>query len=78
MGPMSGYVNTFIGILGTATLAIIGYAIALGTRVNVQEQKLIDLKELINVQFEALGHRFDAINIRLSRIDRALNGRLKE
>ena len=39
-------------------------------RINVQEQRIADLKELINT-------RFDASDNRLDRIELCLNGRLK-
>lgn len=45
------------------------WAIRLEGKVNVQEQRVSDLKELIN-------SRFDGTDARLQRIERTLNGSL--
>lgn len=57
--------------LGTTLVGTIVWAIRLEAKVNTQErlqtQKHQDLKELINVRFDAIGNRLD-------RIEKALNG----
>ena len=62
--------ETIVGILGTAFLLVVGWTIQLGNRVSVLEKGEEDLTELLNA-------RFDAIDARLDRIDRSLNGYLK-
>ena len=51
--------------------AAVIWGIRLEGRVNVQEQRHTDLRELINT-------RFDALDTRLERVEKALNGMLKE
>ena len=65
-----------VAILTTISVFIIGQAIAgiiwgvrLEGKVNLQDQRTTDLKELIN-------QRFDGTDERLKRIERALNGSL--
>ena len=62
--------ETIVGILGTAFLLVVGWTIQLGNRVSVTETKQMDLETLINT-------RFDAVDDRLDRIERSLNGYLK-
>lgn len=57
-------------ILIPAVIAIIGWAIRLESRVSVQDQKHLALKELIE-------SRFDETSDRLDRIERVLNGALR-
>lgn len=58
-----------VGILGTAFLAVVGWALHLSTRVSVLETQSEGLKELLEV-------KFDEVNRRLGRIERAMNGHL--
>ena len=51
--------------------AAVIWGIRLEGRVNVQEQRHADLRELIST-------RFDTVESRLERIEKALNGMLKE
>ena len=60
-------IETLMGILGTAFLLIAGWTMRLGNRVSVVETKQTDLETLINA-------RFDAVDDRLDRIERSLNG----
>ena len=62
--------ETIVGILGTAFLLVVGWTIQLGNRVSITETKQKDLETLINT-------RFDAVDDRLDRIERSLNGYLK-
>jgi len=64
-------VEALLGILGTTFLAVIGWTIQLGTRVSVTESKYEDLLVLIDSKFEDLDKR-------LERIERAMNGYLKK
>lgn len=60
--------SAFIG--SGALVSIIGYAFNLGNRITKVETQHEGLHELINAQFAA-------VNLRLQRIERALNGALK-
>lgn len=59
-----------VAFLGTVLIAVIGWAIRLESKVNVQDQKFDDLKELIEA-------KFDMIAQRLGRIETAMNGAFK-
>lgn len=52
------------------TLGAVVWGVRQEGRINVQEQRIADLKELINV-------RFDGSDVRLERIEKCLNGRLR-
>ena len=52
------------------TIGAVVWGVRQEGRINVQEQRIADLKELINT-------RFDASDNRLDRIELCLNGRLK-
>lgn len=64
-------IETVLGILGTAFIGVIGWTVQLGSRVSVLESRHVDLMTLINTQFRE-------VNRRLDRIERAMNGHLKE
>jgi hypothetical protein len=66
-----------VAILTTISIFIVGQAIAgiiwgvrLEGKVNLGDQRVTDLKELIN-------QRFDSTDERLKRIERSLNGHLR-
>ena len=63
-------IETIVGILSTAFFIVVGWTIQLGNRVSVLEKGAKDLDILINA-------RFDAVDARLERIERSLNGYLK-
>lgn len=74
MQAFLNYFNTFVSM---AILGVIGWALNLNSefkeldgRVNLLDQKHVDLKELIN-------SRFDSTDQRLARIERAMNGSLR-
>lgn len=46
--------STVVGILGTAVLAVIGWAFQLNSDLNVQKQRHEDLLKLIDTKFDAL------------------------
>ena len=52
------------------TIGVVVWSVRQEGRINTQKQRIEDLKELINV-------RFDNSDERLERIERCLNGRLK-
>lgn len=62
---MLEYVSSF---LGTALLGVIAWSFQLNSRISVLEQQHVDLKELINL-------RFDATDSRLYNIDRGIHRR---
>ena len=63
--------ETMMSVMGTAVLGVFGWALHLNTRVSVLESQRESLKELIEA-------RFDAVENRLDRIERAMNGHLGE
>lgn len=56
-----------VGLIGTACLAVFGWAFTLHARVAVLEKGEGDLKELIESKFDDMGNR-------LARIESAMNG----
>jgi hypothetical protein len=50
-------------------IGVVVWAFRLEGRINTNEQRHLDLKELINT-------RFDALDRRLERVERTLNGKL--
>jgi hypothetical protein len=72
--------SAIVTVLGSASFACIGWvfqrAYVLGTRVSVLETKQADLPNLINSKFDGMGYKIDAMNARLDRIERAMNGAL--
>ena len=52
------------------TITIVVWGVRQEGRISIEAQKIIDLKELINT-------RFDASDTRLERIEKCLNGRLR-
>lgn len=62
--------EALIGILGTACLAIIGWAFNINSKVSVLEQRDNDLKDAMTQLIES---RFDSTDSRLDRIERVLN-----
>ena len=59
--------STILTFFGTLSVGVVVWAFRLESRVNVLDQKHIDLRELINT-------RFDNSDKRLERIEKALNG----
>lgn len=66
---MESYLSSFIVVISGMLLSVIAWAFTTQSRVSVLETKDIDLKKLIEVQFTA-------VNTRLDRIDKSLNGHL--
>lgn len=64
-------VETVVGVLTTGFLGVVAWAFQLGTRMSVAESKYEDLVTLINT-------KFDEVNRRLGRIERVMNGHLRE
>lgn len=62
--------TVILGGLVTTVMAAFGWVNNIQSRVNVLEQQHDDLKELINT-------RFDDISRRLDRVERSLNGHLR-
>lgn len=56
--------------LGLQLIGIVVWGVRLEGKVNNQDQRYGDLKELINTQF-------DNVNGRLDRIERAMNGAIR-
>lgn len=73
--------SAVVGILGTAVLAIIGWAVNMTSRVNVLEKGKVDLILLINTKLDSIDEKmdikFDATGQRLDRIERSMNGHLQ-
>ena len=63
------------GILSTALLTVFGWAFHINTKVNVLDQQQKDFKGFIA---DLLDAKFEAVKNRLDRIDRSLNGKLRE
>ena len=64
-----GSIIVFISMM---CVGVVTWAFRLEGKVNVLDQKHIDLKELINTRFDATDK---ALDCRLSRIEKALNGK---
>jgi hypothetical protein len=62
--------EAIVGVLGTAFIGTLGWAVQLSSRVSQIETRHEDLLTLIN-------SRFDEVSRRLDRIERAMNGTLK-
>jgi hypothetical protein len=69
-----------LGLVSTLSIGVFGWAFTINSKVNVQGKEIeaneklgvvrqADLKELIN-------EKFDGVNDRLARIERAMNGKL--
>jgi len=67
---MTSGMGAIVAFLGAIVLGIVPWSFNIKSRVDLQGQQILDLKELINVQF-------DSISQRLERIEKALNGALK-
>ena len=63
--------EALVSILGLMFIGVFGWTIQLGNRVTAVETQQAGLKELIN-------QRFDEVNRRLARIEKGMNGHLKE
>jgi hypothetical protein len=61
--------EAIIGLLGTALLGTLGWAVQLSSEVKIVKTEQEGLKELIEA-------KFDEVNRRLDRIERAMNGAL--
>lgn len=57
-------------VAAALAIGVLGWAVGIEPRIQVQETKITDLKELILVQLTGMNHRLD-------RIERALNGAWK-
>lgn len=67
---MSDYIKYLLSVLGMSILAIFGWGFNLSNRVTAIEQKQMDIPDLLDA-------KFDSVNFRLERIERALNGYMK-
>lgn len=81
--------DTLVGILGTATMGIFGWAINLNSRLGIQERAYVDLVKLIDAKFDGVKDlnqaisdkmdvKFEAQGQRLDRIERSMNGHLQK
>jgi hypothetical protein len=68
--------ETALGIIATATFGTIAWAFQASSRLTKVETRQTDLPELIETKFDVVTERFDSIAQRLSRIERAMNGKL--
>jgi hypothetical protein len=77
----SQIVPALVSSLTTAG-AVFAYVVKIGTKVETNKElvdaRFNDLKELITEKFNVVGVRFDSQDNRLGRIERSLNGHLKE
>ena len=69
--------ETFVGILATATFGTVAWVIQASSRIMKVEIRQTDLPELINSKFDLVDEKFDNIAARLARIERAMNGAFK-
>lgn len=69
--------NAIVTVIGVAVTGLIGWGSKLQSDVRVQDQKVVDLKDLINEKLETNNVKLDNIDHRLERIERALNGSLR-
>lgn len=60
-----------VSVLGLMFVGVFGWTIQLGNRVTAIETQQTGLRELIN-------ERFSEVNRRLDRIERGMNGHLRE
>ena len=72
---MSGLRDALTGMLGAAMLAVAGWVFQLGTRVPVLEPREPIERESLD---KLLDQRFGSIDQRLERIERVMNGLLKD
>lgn len=74
-------IPVYLYITSVLVAAIVSH-IRLEGRVNTQEQKQIDLKELINAKLDNLTElvnvKLNPIEQRLGRIEKSMNGHLKD
>ena len=63
--------ETILGILSAAFFGVFGWAFSLSNRVTKLETQYEGLETLLNT-------RFDAIDGRLDRIERSMNGHLRD
>ena len=61
--------NALVTVIGVVVTGLVGWGSKLQSDVKVQDQKITDIKELVNVKLESIDQR-------LGRIERALNGRI--
>lgn len=66
---LGALISISIFLAGQVIVGIV-WGVRLEGKVNLQEQRTTDLKELINT-------RFDGTDERLKRIERAMNGKLR-
>lgn len=59
--------NVVVGIIGSALLGVIGWAINLNSRVAVLEADNVSLRELITVQFKEITRRLGRIESKLDK-----------
>ena len=62
--------GTIVTLLGAIVLGIIPWSFNIKSKVDIQAQQIMDMKELIDI-------KFDNVIERLKRIETALNGSLK-
>ncbi len=74
-------IETVTGIIATALAGTIGWAFTTQSRVAVLEQTAAEVKELAEVRTDGLKElieeKFESMDNRLARIERAMNGALK-
>ena len=63
-------IEAFVGVLGTAFLGSIGWAIHTNSRISVVETRHEGLEDLLHSHFAE-------VNRRLGRIERGMNGHLR-
>jgi hypothetical protein len=68
-------IEAIVGVLGMAMIGVIGWIVALGSRVSVLESQREDLPELLDAKLETTNVKIDEANRRLDRIERGMNGR---
>lgn len=71
-------IETIVGIVSAASLGLAGWVIQLGNRVSILEVQKADLKELIETKFDGQDIKFNEVSRRLARIERGMNGHLRE
>jgi hypothetical protein len=72
--------ESFVGIIGTLLLVTIGWAFRTTSTVSVLDERCNGLEKLLDIKDddlrELISSRFDAIEGRLDRIERSMNGAL--
>jgi hypothetical protein len=63
--------EALVGILGTAVLGVFGWSFSISNRITKMETKQEDLPKYLDA-------KFDGLDARLERIERAMNGSLSK